>query len=89
MTVTDNTVTFIGNTDGTVVNNAVRIEGDDDEDKPVPASNIVVSGNTFDLELPSVDVGYDPDTYASTVMSEGIAFYYCEDLEFVYNCIDL
>ena len=89
ITVTDNTFTFVGSTDGTVVNNAVRIEGDDDEDKPVPASNIVVSGNTFDLELPSVDVAYDPDTWAATTMSEGIVFYYCEDLEFVDNRVEL
>ena len=82
LNIINNTILYVGNTDGTVVNNAVRIEGDDDEDNPVPASNIVVSGNTFDLQLPSVDVAYDPDTYAATYMSQGIVFYYCEDLEF-------
>ena len=85
VTVTDNEIGFIGNTDGTVVNNAVRIEGDDDEDDPVPATNIVVSGNTFRVAMPSVDVGYDPDTWASTVMNDAIVFYYVEDLEFVDN----
>ena len=89
LTVTDNRLYFIGNTDGTVVNNGVRIEGDDDEDEPAPATNIVVSGNTFDLQLPSVDVSYDPDTWAATTMSEGIVFYYCEDLKFTNNCVDL
>ena len=85
----NNYISYLGNTDGTVVNNAVRIEGDDDEDNPVPASNIVVSGNTFDLKIPSVDEGYNPDAWASMVMNEGIVFYFCEDLEFVDNRIDL
>jgi hypothetical protein len=66
VTIADNDILFVGNTDGTVVNNAVRIEGDDDEDEPAPATDIVVSGNTFDVQMPSVDVGYDPDTWAST-----------------------
>ena len=89
MNITDNTITFVGNTDGTVVNNAVRVEGDDDEDDPAPASNIVVSGNTFDLALPSVDVAYDYTTWASTVMSEGIVFDYCSGVDFVNNTVDL
>ena len=88
LTVTDNVLYFVGNTDGTVVNNGVRIEGDD-EDEPAPATNIVVSGNTFDLQLPSVDVSYDPDTWAATTMSEGIVFYYCENLKFTNNRVDL
>ena len=89
LTVTDNMLQFIGNTDGTVVNNGVRIEGDDEDDEPAPATNIVVSGNTFDLQIPSVDVGYDPDTWASTVMNDGIVFYYCEYLKFSDNRVDL
>ena len=89
LNVIDNSITFVGNTNGTVVNNAVRIEGDDDEDDPVPASNIVVSGNTFDVQMPSVDVGYDPDTYAATVMNDPIVFYYVDGLTFVDNIVDL
>ena len=83
----NNTILYVGNTDGTVVNNAVRIAGDDEE--KTPATSIVVSGNTFEIELPSVDVGYDPDTWESVVMSEGIVFYYCEDLKFMNNAVDL
>jgi hypothetical protein len=47
LNIINNTITYVGSTDGTVVNNALRIEGDDDEDDPVPASYIVVAGNTF------------------------------------------
>ena len=83
----DNTIIYEGNTNGTVVNNAVRIEGDDEEE--TPASSIVVSGNDFELKLSSVDVKYDYDTYAANYMSEGIVFYYCEDLEFVDNRVNL
>ena len=89
VTITDNDIIFVGNTNGTVVNNAVRIEGDDDEDDPVPATNIVVSGNAFDLEIPSVDVVYDWTTFESTVMNDAIVFYYVEGLEFVDNTVVL
>ncbi len=83
----DNTIVYDGNTNGTVVNNPVRIEGDDKEG--TPASSIVVSGNAFDFYLPSVDVSYDKDTWASTVWTEGIVFYYCEDLQFTDNRVNL
>ena len=85
----NNTIYYVGNTDGTVYNNAVRIEGDDDENNPVPSSNIVVSGNTFDISLPSVDVEYDWTTYEPTVYSEGIVFYYVENAEFVNNTVEV
>ena len=83
----NNTFSYVGNTDGTVLNNAICIKGNDE--KETPASGVVVSGNTFEFELPSVDVGYDPDTWESTVMSEGIVFYYCEDLKFVNNDVNV
>ena len=91
LTFTDNTIAFIGNTNGTAVNNAVRIEGDDDDsdNKIAPIKDITFEGNTFDISIPSVDVGYDPDTWASTVMSEGIVFYYVDGLRFVDNRVDL
>ena len=82
-----NNIIYVGNTDGTVVNNAIRISGD--EDKEEIASDIIVDGNTFDIKIPSVPVYYDPDTWESTIMSEGIVFYYCEDVEFENNNIAL
>ena len=82
-----NNIIYVGNTDGTVVNNAIRISGN--EDKEEIASGIIVDGNTFDIKIPSVPVYYDPDTWESSVMSEGIVFYYCEDVEFENNNIAL
>ena len=82
-----NNIIYVGNTNGTVVNNAIRISGD--ENKEEIASDIIVDGNTFDIKIPSVPVYYDPDTWESSVMSEGIVFYYCEDVEFENNNIAL
>ena len=39
--------------------------------------------------VPSVDVGYDPDTYAPSAYSEGIVFYYCDGVEFTNNDVYL
>ena len=83
----NNTIYYVGNTDGTVVNNAVRIEGDDED--LTPSSGIVVSGNTFDISIPSCDVEYDWTTYEPTVYSEGIVLYYVEDVEFVDNTVEV
>ena len=87
LTILNNEIKFTGNTTGAVVNNAIFVTGDDDKQKA--AKNIVVKNNTFDIKLPSVAVGYDPDTWASTVMSEGIVFYYCENVTFTDNRVNL
>ena len=79
----NNTITYVGTTDGTVRNNAIRISGD--EDNEVPATDILVQGNKFNIRLPSVDVYYDPYTYEPTIQSEGIAFYYCDGVDFIDN----
>ena len=34
-------------------------------------------------------MGYDPVTWSSKVFSEGILFYYCEDVKFIDNRVDL
>ena len=83
----NNTIFYVGNTDGTVFNNALRIEGEDEDG--TPSTNIVVSGNTFEVQMPSVDIAYDPDTWESTVMNDAIVFYYCEDLMFVDNNVNV
>ena len=70
----NNTIFYVGNTDGTVYNNAVRIEGEDDEDDYAPSTNIVVSGNTFDLAIPGADWGYDYATGFTIVYNDGIVF---------------
>ena len=52
-------------------------------------SELPFEDNTFDITIPSVDLVYDYVTYESTVMSEGIVFYYCEDVQFVDNRVDV
>ena len=79
----NNTITYVGTTDGTVRNNAIRISGD--EDNEVPATDVLVQGNIFNIRLPSVDVYYDPYTYEASIQSEGIAFYYCDGVDFIDN----
>ena len=85
--IAENNIRYVGNTDGTTVNNAVRIAGD--EDSKTPAKNISVANNTFEIAIPSVDVYYAPVTYEPTVFSEGIVFFYCDDLAFVDNTVNL
>lgn len=83
----NNTLNYVGNTDGTTVNNAIFVTGD--EDSEIAASGIVIEGNIFNIEIPSVAVGYDPLTYAPEVMSEGIVFYYCNDVKFNDNRLNV
>lgn len=83
----NNTINYIGNTNGTVVNNAIRVTGD--ENSRIASKKIVVEGNIINIEIPSVSVGYDPVTWSSKVFSEGILFYYCEDVKFIDNRVDL
>ena len=86
----NNTITYVGNTDGTVINNAIRVQGYDDSENyyedVYSAENVVVSGNTFDITLPSTKVNYDdwPDTIW---YSDGIVFYFVDGLQFVNNTV--
>ena len=85
--IVNNTINYVGTTDGTVVNNAIRVDGD--EDAEVTSKNIVVENNIFNIELPSVDVYYDPDTWEAKVVSEGIVFFYCDDVKFNDNRVNI
>ena len=88
----NNTITYVGNTDGTVINNAIRVQGKDDSENyyedAFPADTVVVSGNTFDITMPSTRVNYDdwPDTIW---YSDGIVFYYVDGLQFVNNTVTI
>ncbi len=83
-----NNITYVGNTDGAKenINNAIRVVGD--EEWYEPSEDITVQGNTFNIELPSVRIprGYFDDPKP---VSEGIVFYYCEDVKFIDNRINL
>jgi hypothetical protein len=80
-----NTITYVGNTEGTTINNAIYVEGDTNSRKA--SKNINVEGNTFDIAIPSVEINYMTTPY--TTYSEGIVFFYCEDVKFVDNRVDL
>ena len=83
LVIRDNTIYYVGNTDGTVVNNAVRIEAIEDD------GDALVEDNTFDITLPSVAVQYDPDTWEPKQTSEGLVFEGCAELTVSNNDIDV
>ena len=80
-----NTITYVGNTNGTTINNAIYVEGDSNTKKA--SKNITVEGNTFDIAIPSVEINYMTMPY--TTYSEGIVFFFCENLKFVDNKVNL
>ena len=86
----NNTITFVG-TDETKKNNVIRVNGNtyDEDFDFVPSESITVEGNTFDIQMPSIPIGYDPLTWAATPMSEGIVFYYCNDVKFNGNKVNI
>lgn len=87
----NNNIAYVGSTDGTKINNAIRVNGNDfDEWYDFKTSkNILIQGNTFDIQMPSVNVDYDPYTYAATRYSEGIAVNYCENVTFTGNKVKM
>lgn len=91
LNILNNNITYVGTTDGTTVNNVIRVNGNDfDEDDNFETSKkIVVDGNRFDIQMPSVNVYYDPTTWESKTMAEGIVFYYCDDVKFVNNKVSM
>ena len=76
----NNTITYVGNSNATSINNAVRIEEE--------SSNILIQKNKFDIQLVSKAVGYDED-YNSVGYSEGIVFFNCENITFDSNSLIL
>ena len=83
----DNNITYVGTTDGTTVNNVIRVNGDAEGQEQ--SSDILVQGNSFDIQMPSINVQYDPDTWESKTMSEGIAFVYCDNVRVINNKIKM
>ena len=86
----NNTITFVG-TDETMKNNVIRVNGNtyDEDYDYVPSELIRVEGNVFDIQMPSIPIDYDPVTYAANPMSEGIVFYYCNDVKFNSNKVNI
>lgn len=78
----NNTIAYIGLTDGTFTNNALRING---------GSNIKIRNNAFIIIIPSAGVNYveEDGVGNSYPVSEGIVFNDCEDVEFDANFVDV
>ena len=91
LNILNNNFTYVGTTDGTQVNNVIRVNGDDfNAQKNYETSkNILVQGNSFDIQMPSVDVEYSSDWKHATTFAEGIAFYYCDDVKFIDNKVKM
>ena len=81
----NNTINYVGNTNGSSINNAIYVEGDSNEKKA--SKNIIVEGNKFDITIPSIEVNYMTTPY--TTYSEGIVFFFCEDVNFSKNTVNM
>ena len=82
----NNNITYVGDTDGTEINNVIRVNGDGEEEEA--SEDILVQGNTFNVQIPSVKVDYGYFGEAHPV-SEAIVFYYCDDVKFIDNRVDI
>ncbi|WP_292609817.1 Ig-like domain repeat protein [Methanobrevibacter sp. UBA188] len=80
----NNAITYVGHTNGTTINNVVRVEGDGYR----KANNVVISGNVFNITIPSAPVQYD-DNYNSVDYTNGIVVLDAENVTIDYNEITL
>ncbi len=81
----NNNITYVGNSEGTQINNVIRVNGDLEEEF---SSEILVQGNNFDIQIPSIKINYGPYGDAQ-VLSEAIVFYYCDDVKFMDNKVKI
>ena len=85
----NNNITYVGCTNGTYINNAIRIEGDEDEE--LSSDNIIIQKNNFDITLPSVAIKH-PDMYSlenTKIFSAGIDLFYCYDVNIIDNEVNI
>ena len=76
LSMSGNTINFVGTTDGQVVTNGVYIFD----------TNAQITTNTFNLVIPAADIIYGPaPTYEETIIAEGIVLDYITNLVFVTN----
>ena len=83
----NNNIAYVGNTDGTAINNVIRVNGDTEEFET--SDDILVKGNTFDIQIPSAPVGYDETTWMATPITEALVFYCCENVTVSDNKIKI
>jgi len=82
----NNNITYVGNSDGTQINNVIRVNGDTEED--YSSDKILVQGNNFDIQIPSIKIKYGTFGDAQP-FSEAIVFYYCDDVKFIDNKVKI
>ena len=85
----NNNITYVGCTNGTYINNAIRIEGDEDEE--LSSDDIIIQKNNFDITLPSVAIKH-PDMYSlenTKIFSAGIDLFYCYDVNIIDNEVNI
>lgn len=85
LTISKNLVQYEGNCADGVKHKALYVEGSEDKG----ATRINVSENNFDISIPSIDVGYDPDTWCSVLYSSGVEFRRCEVVSFDDNMVQV
>ena len=84
VSIESNDITYVGATEGLTVNNAVNLND----------CNASVSGNVFDIQIPSCYVDWKEVPPGSGIwvkypVSEGLVFKGCSDLELSNNTIDV
>ena len=93
LTLLNNIFTYVGNTNGSTINNVIRIVGypgyydldTDDEISPQASSDILIEENIFDIQIPSVP-RYSTDR-PDTNFATGMEFIYCSNLNIKNNRI--
>ena len=81
----DNNVTYVGNTSGETINNAVCLND---------CAELLIEGNVFDISIPSCYVDWKEIPPGSGVwvkfpVSEGLVFNNCSALNFTDNTVDV
>ena len=76
----NNNITYVGNTTGDTFNAAVCLVDCDDAD---------IEDNVMDITLSAVPIVYDPTTWEPTVMSEGVLLDNCSDAVLTGNDINI
>ncbi|MBO4863066.1 MAG: hypothetical protein J5517_01735 [Eubacterium sp.] len=81
LTISGNDITYVGDLTLECDRKALLVKGTEEEG----VTGIKVTGNTFDITIPSVDVDYDFDTWSPITRSVGIEFNNCVDVLFEDN----
>ena len=85
----NNNITYVGCTSGSSINNAIRIEGDEEEE--LSSDDILIQKNNFDITLPSVAVSH-PSMFSmenTKIFSAGIDIIYCCGVNITDNEMDI